>query len=46
MMIDNQVISYSRSNPSILQELLHEKQPDFIVTNWHKIIDADTVRQH
>lgn len=46
MELDNHIISYSRNNPSILQQLLHEKQPDFIVTNWHKIIDADTVRQH
>ena len=44
--LDNHIISYSRSNPTSLQQLLHEKQPDFIVTNWHKIIDADTVRQY
>lgn len=46
MEIDNEIISYSRNNPSILQQLLHEKQPDFIVTNWYQIIDADTVLQH
>lgn len=46
MKLENHTIQYSRSSPSILQRLLCQKQPDFIFTNWHKIIDADTVRQH
>lgn len=44
--VDNYIISYSRSNPSILQQLLCEINPDFIVTNWHKIIDSNTLIKH
>lgn len=44
--VNHHIIPYSRSHPSSLQQLLCEKQPDFIVTNWHKIIDTDTLQKH
>jgi len=38
------VISYSRENPRELQSILHKTNPSFIITNWHKIIDKETVQ--
>jgi phosphoribosylglycinamide formyltransferase-1 len=36
-------VSYSRSAPQELQGLLRDIQPDVVITNLHKIIDADTL---
>lgn len=36
-------INYSRQAPSELQDLLRSRKPDLIVTNIHKILDAQTV---
>ena len=41
--ISNHNIEYSRKNPSKLQELLIKIRPDVIVTNFHKIIDEETL---
>lgn len=41
--IPNHVISYTRSDNRALLEILNEVSPDFVITNWHKIIDKDTV---
>ena len=42
--IDAHQIEYSRSNPEILREVLDSINPDIIISNWHKIIDVDTVK--
>lgn len=44
--IDNHIVSYSRAAPDDLVVLLEDMRPDVIVTNWHKIIDEQTVRQY
>jgi len=36
-------INYSRTETNALQETLASIKPDIIITNWHKIIDVDTV---
>ncbi|WP_217522776.1 phosphoribosylglycinamide formyltransferase [Vibrio metschnikovii] len=41
--LHSNLIEYSRSNPGMLRDVLDSIGPDIIVTNWHKIIDADTV---
>jgi phosphoribosylglycinamide formyltransferase-1 len=46
MGLQNSIIPYSRERPEAFQQFLNQTQPDFIVTNWHKIIDATTVQQH
>lgn len=46
MDIENCIIPYTRNEPSLFQRVLKEKNPDFIVTNWHQIIDAKTVSQN
>ncbi|WP_171035118.1 phosphoribosylglycinamide formyltransferase [Limnobacter alexandrii] len=42
--IPNFLIEYSRKSPEELRSHLLDIKPDLIITNWHKIIDADTVR--
>lgn len=44
--LDTHVINYSRNSPKELQEILFANRPDVVVTNWHKIIDAETVRSN
>lgn len=41
--INTVVISYKRTEPEVLQLLLGDINPDLIITNWNKIIDAKTV---
>lgn len=36
-------VKYNREEPQELQGLLRELQPDAVITNFHKIIDADTL---
>jgi phosphoribosylglycinamide formyltransferase-1 len=40
------IIRYSQNNPIELQTILDSHEPDIIVTNWHKIIDSNTVRKY
>jgi len=42
--LEHYVIKYKRSDVKELTDILGEIKPDIIVTNWHKIIDEDTVR--
>ena len=42
--LNSTLIEYSRTNPERLREMLDLINPDIVVTNWHKIIDADTVK--
>lgn len=44
--IPHKIIAYKRSDKLELQKALQETAPDLIVTNWHKIIDEDTVNQY
>lgn len=44
--IENYIISYKRSNPIALTDILLKVNPDIIITNWHKIIDEDTVAKY
>lgn len=41
--IPSVVVDYTRSEPEKLREVLEIMEPDLIITNWHKIIDADTI---
>lgn len=41
--IPHAVISYNRDNNKALLMKLSEIKPDVIVTNWHKIIDKETI---
>lgn len=36
-------ITYKRENPQELQRILEKYEADIIITNWHKIIDSETV---
>jgi len=38
-------IQYSRREPQALKKVLRSLQPDVVVTNWHKIIDKETVEE-
>lgn len=42
--IESSLIKYSREHTHELAEILGQSSPDVIVTNWHKVIDAVTVR--
>lgn len=42
--LKNFTINYSRSKPDELRAVLEALKPDVIITNWHKIVDADTVQ--
>lgn len=44
--IKNSVIQYTRGAPEELRSHLLNISPDLIITNWHKIIESDTVRAH
>jgi len=44
--IENHLIIYKRSEPEAFKEILQRIKPDIIVTNWHKIIDGNTVGQY
>lgn len=44
--IPHKIIAYKRTENQELQRVLQETAPDLIVTNWHKIIDEDTVNQY
>ena len=41
--IQSFLIKYSRSDPAKLRDTLRSVGPDLIITNWHKIIDEETV---
>lgn len=41
--IPNSIISYSRTAPQALQNALTHLSPDLIITNFHKIIDEETL---
>lgn len=41
--IKNHKIFYNKKNPNSLYEVLEKYNPDLIITNWHKIIDAEIV---
>ncbi|RLQ15560.1 formyltransferase family protein [Vibrio sp. SBT000027] len=41
--IESYKITYSRANPQNLQRIISSINPDVIITNWHKIIDPDTI---
>jgi phosphoribosylglycinamide formyltransferase-1 len=41
--IRSERLRYTRQNPQALQAILQAEQPDLVVTNIHKIIDADTL---
>lgn len=44
--IKNHVINYQRSAALELSTTLEKAEPDIIVTNWHKIIDNNTVANY
>lgn len=44
--VENHTISYSKSNKIELNALLERIKPDLIITNWHKVIDRDTVQKY
>ncbi|WAR44078.1 formyltransferase family protein [Methylomonas rapida] len=44
--IQNYVINYQRSATLELSTTLQKVEPDIIVTNWHKIIDKNTVANY
>lgn len=44
--INHEVIEYSREKNEFLVDALERASPDYIVTNWHKIIDADIVKKY
>lgn len=44
--IENYLIKYSQNNFIELQSILDFYNADFIVTNWHKIIDSNTVKRY
>lgn len=44
--LDNYLVSYKRANPESLIEVLQSIKPDIIITNWHKIIDPETVKKY
>jgi phosphoribosylglycinamide formyltransferase-1 len=44
--LPHQVINYQRASPQALDDILNREQPEIIVTNWHKVIDANTVANH
>jgi phosphoribosylglycinamide formyltransferase-1 len=39
------LVDYKRANPKQLVQILENINPDIIVTNWHKIIDSETVKK-
>ena len=39
-----QAVAYARQNPAALQAALRQSQPDLVVTTFHKILDAATLR--
>lgn len=44
--LETHIINYSRNSPKELQEIFLANRPDVVVTNWHKIIDKNTVRSN
>jgi len=44
--IEHHLIAYTKSKPEMLNRSLGCINPDAIVTNWHKIIDEDTVARY
>jgi phosphoribosylglycinamide formyltransferase-1 len=44
--LSNDVITYTKLASEELTLILERINPDLIVTNWHKIIDEDTVRAY
>lgn len=44
--IKNHLITYKRAEPDALNQILEKIDPDIIVTNWHKIIDKETVAKY
>jgi phosphoribosylglycinamide formyltransferase-1 len=44
--IPQKVIEYSREHNQPLLDCLRSFDPDVVITNWHKIIDAETVEKY
>ena len=44
--IEHHLITYTRSSPEALNQILESINPDTIVTNWYKVIDEDTVARY
>lgn len=44
--LENHIINYNKSNKIELNCLLEQIKPDLIITNWHKVIDRDTVHKY
>ncbi len=44
--IDSFRIDYRRENPDQLRKVIKHTDAEFIVTNWHKIIDSTTVGEN
>lgn len=44
--IENHLVIYNRSEPEAFKKILQKTQPDIIITNWHKIIDKDTIEYY
>jgi phosphoribosylglycinamide formyltransferase-1 len=44
--LEHYVIKYERSDAKELTNILGRVKPDIIVTNWHKIIDQDTLAKY
>jgi phosphoribosylglycinamide formyltransferase-1 len=44
--VENHLIAYNRLNPKALNQILDSIRPNIIVTNWHKVIDEDTVAKY
>lgn len=40
------IIEYRKTTPESLREMLDSVKPDIIITNWHKIIDFNTVKAY
>lgn len=44
--LEHYIINYNSTNSLELNLALEKIKPDIIITNWHKIIDRDTVRKY
>jgi len=44
--LERYIINYNSTNSLELNLALEKIKPDIIITNWHKIIDRDTVRKY
>lgn len=44
--INTHIIAYSKQNPDNLCNMLSKYNPDIIISNWHKILDLNTVKSY